>query len=150
MTDDLKERLRHADEDEPLGHDGWEALARITDLEARLAAAEANVNRLREGEARLSLLLNETALARDAAEAENIRLKRQVETLKTGWGIADRDRIKAEAGEDALAEALRITRERLMDAVHSEFDGVWSAEDFNEQEAEAAAALAAYEARRKR
>ncbi len=155
MTDDLKERLGVYGQPGKRGSDHphsvvcRDALAHITDLEARLAAAEADVNRLREGEARLSLLLNETALARDAAEAENIRLKRQVETLKTGWGIADRDRIKAEAGEDALAEALRITRERLMDAVHSEFDGVWSAEDFNEQEAEAAAALAAYEVRRK-
>ena len=94
MTDDLKERLLAR-----LDPRSWdplcaEAAARITDLEARLAAAE--------------------------------------------------------AGEDALAEAIRITRERLMDAVHSEFDGVWSAEDFNEQEAEAVSALAAYEARREK
>lgn len=68
MTDDLKDRLLtwHPGQDEEALRE--EALARITDLEARLAAAEADVNRLREGEARLSLLLNETALARDAAE----------------------------------------------------------------------------------
>jgi len=31
---DLVERLRHADEYEPLGHDGWEAADRIEALEA--------------------------------------------------------------------------------------------------------------------
>lgn len=34
---DLVERLRHADEYEPLGHDGWEAADRIEALEAALA-----------------------------------------------------------------------------------------------------------------
>lgn len=88
----------------------------------------------------------------EKAEAEVDRLK----YLLDGDECPDPDKIDAlfsraeaaEAGEDALAEALRITRERLMDAVHSEFDGVWSAEDFNEQEAEAVSAIAAYEARR--
>jgi len=98
MTDDLKERLRHADEYEPLGHDGWEALDCITDLEARLAAAE--------------------------------------------------------AGEDALAEVLRSYRADLCEGFCLEAE--WSGEAHNHPEIQrdcggclAAAALAAYEARRK-
>ena len=33
---DLVKRLRHTDEYEPLGHDGWEAADRIEELEAAL------------------------------------------------------------------------------------------------------------------
>lgn len=116
MNDDLKEQLLtwYPGQDEESLRE--EALARITDLEARLAAAEANVNRLREGEARLSLLLNETAQARDAAEA----------------------------GEDALAEALHFYAETRGDPNM----GPWgvNSTDFGKV---AMAALAAYEARRK-
>ncbi len=127
MTDDLKERLRHADEYEPLGHDGWEALARITDLEAKLQRLGRELNLAKYGEPDFAWEIHKNAVAELEARLA-----------------------AAEAGEDALAEAIRITRERLMDAVHSEFDGVWSAEDFNEQEAEAVSALAAYEARREK
>lgn len=73
-----------------------------------------------------------------AAEAENTRIKRQVETLKTGWGIADRDRIKAEAGEDALAEALRAALDAQGPSTIPEIVRI-----------NGCAALAAYEARRR-
>ena len=41
-----------------------------------------------------------------------------------------------------LVEALRITREKLLSIAHSEFDGVWSDQDFLNEVAEADAALA--------
>ena len=47
---------------------------------------------------------------------------------------------------EKLADALRITRDRLSDACHSEFDGVWTAEDFERETSEADEALAAWEA----
>lgn len=162
MTDDLKQRLRERQatagfyspkpgviravyRDDTLT---TEALAYITNLEARLAAAvevqdrlmseryqqylraeaaEANVNRLQEGEARLSLLLNETAQARDAAEA----------------------------GEDALAEALRPfgffsdepnTTQQAWEIRYCDRFEDWI--DFGDMES-ARDALAAYDARRK-
>ena len=43
---------------------------------------------------------------------------------------------------EELAEALRITREKLLSIAHSEFDGVWSDQDFLNEVAEADAALA--------
>lgn len=47
---------------------------------------------------------------------------------------------------EKLADALRITRDRLSDACHSEFDGVWTAEDFERETCEADEALAEWEA----
>ncbi len=44
----LVERLRHADEYEPLAHDGWEAADRIEALERELAATKEKEARLRE------------------------------------------------------------------------------------------------------
>ena len=100
---------------------------RITDLEAKLQRLGRELNLAKYGEPDFAWEIHKNAVAELEARLA-----------------------AAEAGEDALAEAIRITRERLMDAVHSEFDGVWSAEDFNEQEAEAVSALAAYEARREK
>lgn len=54
--------------------------------------------------------------------------------------------LKAEAMAAKLAEALRITREKLLITVHSEFDGVWSDADFSNETKEADAVLAEYEA----
>ncbi len=94
MTDDLKERLRHADEYEPLGHDGWEALDCITDLEARLAAAEAEVQRIKE---------------------INVAHCRAVNTLLVCESRMETRAKAAEAGEDALAEAGRKAVVQLID-----------------------------------
>lgn len=113
-ADMIEDNVRHAKE---LGREIWA----MPDLRA-LAPADALA-----------------ALSRLAvAEAENTRLKRQVETLKTGWEIADRDRIKAEAGEDALAKAGSEARIALAGMVRP--DNAVNLLD---------AALAAYEARRK-
>lgn len=54
--------------------------------------------------------------------------------------------LKAEAMAEKLAEALRITRQKLSSISHSEFDGVWSDADFDEETKEADGALAEYEA----
>lgn len=115
------------DEDVPYVREDFysASLARITDLEAKLQRIGRELNLAKYGEPDFAWEIHKNAVAELEARLA-----------------------AAEAGEDALAEAIRITRERLMDAVHSEFDGVWSAEDFNEQEAEAVSALTAYEARR--
>ena len=63
MTDDLKERLRHADEYEPLGHDGWEALARITDLEAKLQRLGRELNLAKYGEPDFAWEIHKNAVA---------------------------------------------------------------------------------------
>lgn len=164
MTDDLKERLlswQPGQDEEALRE---EALARITDLEevrdswmracnlalqeklvveARLAAAETEAGERHELHLEQARITNEWIARADAAKAENTQLKRQVETLKTGWEIADRDRIKAEAGEDALAEGARI-------GLDSFKDHPFILNDKEQATVERiTAALAAYEARRK-
>ena len=108
MTDDLKEQLLswHPGQDEEALRE--EAVARITELEAKLQRLGRELNLAKYGEPDFAWEIHKNAVADLEARLA-----------------------AAEAGEDALAEALRITRERLMDAVHSEFDGVWSAEDFN-------------------
>lgn len=115
MTDDLKERLLELCSKPPNATSPWPhqviyyALARITDLEARLAAAEAEA-------------------------------KEQKADATKWFGVALENKHRAEAseaGEDALAEALTTIRDdrlkcpRAFDCRHI-----------------AAAALAAYEARR--
>lgn len=150
MTDDLK--LRQWDRCWPgninLEVAVDEALARITDLEAKLQRLGRELNLAKYGEPDFAWEIHKNAVADLEA-----RLAAAVEVQDRLMSERYQHYLRAEAaeaGEDALAEALRITRERLMGAVHSEFDGVWSAEDFNEQEAEAVAALAAYEARREK
>lgn len=134
MTDDLKERLRHADEYEPLGHDGWEALDCITDLEARLAAAEAEVQRIKE---------------------INVAHCRAVNTLLVCESRMETRAKAAEAGEDALAEALRPfgffsdepnTTQQAWEIRYCDRFEDWI--DFGDMES-ARDALAAYDARRK-
>ena len=44
-----------------------------------------------------------------------------------------------------LVEALRVTRERLLSNLHSEFDGVWTEQDFLDEVKEADAVLAKLE-----
>lgn len=133
MTDDLKERLRHADEYEPLGHDGWEALDCITDLEARLAAAEAEVQRIKE---------------------INVAHCRAVNTLLVCESRMETRAKAAEAGEDALAEALRSYRADLCEGFCLEAEWSDEAHDHPAMQRDcggclAAAALTAYEARRR-
>lgn len=53
---------------------------------------------------------------------------------------------RAEAMAEKLAEALRITRRKLSSLAHSEFEGVWSEDDFLDEVKEADAAIAEYEA----
>lgn len=45
-----------------------------------------------------------------------------------------------------VAEALVVTREKLLNIAHSEFDGVWNDDDFSAETAEADAALSEWEA----
>lgn len=97
MTDDLKERLQGAievntimgDENLPRVVILREALARITDLEARLAAAEADRDKAREYAAQARVRENKAEDARVSAVDRATR---------------------AEAGEDALAADLRRFR----------------------------------------
>ena len=69
--DDLVKRLKRADEYEPVGHDAWEAAARIEELEAdarvRGAMLDEVVPALQAEVARLSALLREAEEARDKA-----------------------------------------------------------------------------------
>lgn len=100
---------------------------RITDLEARLAAAEANVNRLREGEARLSLLLNETAQARDAAEAERDAAVERA-AAREAWAaecLLENECLTAER-DAALAQVARL-QHLIREA--SDPDFLWGAMD---------------------
>lgn len=153
MTDDLKEQLLELCSEPPNATSPWPhrviyyALARITDLEAKLQRIGRELNLAKYGEPDFAWEIHKNAVAEleaRLAAAEALALEYEHRHQRALSLLHE-----AEAGEDALAEALRITRERLMGAVHSEFDGVWSAEDFNEQEAEAVSALTAYEARRK-
>lgn len=84
MTDDLKERLLswHPGQDEEALRE--EAVARITDLEARLAAAEAEVQRIKK---------------------INVAHCRTVNTLLVCESRMETRAKAAEAGEDALAKA---------------------------------------------
>lgn len=68
------------------------------------------------------------------------------------WGVDqenDHDARFIRAGAPelvALVEALRETRERMLSVMHSEFDGVWSQSDFDDESKQADDALSAWEA----
>ncbi|WP_024844645.1 hypothetical protein [Paracoccus pantotrophus] len=80
------------------------------------------------------------ALATEAA-AELARLRAEVERLTAA--LADE-----RAHADALAEALTASTDELMSYAHSEYDGVWSDEDFDMIEAPYQAKLFQHRARR--
>ena len=140
MTDDLKEqlgvygKLGTRGSDHPHSVVCREALARITDLEARLAAAEAEVQRIKE---------------------INVAHCRAVNTLLVCESRMETRAKAAEAGEDALAEALRPfgffsdepnTTQQAWEIRYCDRFEDWI--DFGDMES-ARDALAAYDARRK-
>ena len=160
MTDDLKERLRHADEYEPLGHDGWEALARITDLEAKLQRLGRELNLAKYGEPDFAWEIHKNAVAElearlAAAEAERDYWQKD---SAAAWDKCEERRLQAvaaEAGEDALAEALRPfgffsdepnTTQQAWEIRYCDRFEDWI--DFGDMES-ARDALAAHDARRK-
>lgn len=90
--------------------------------------------------------------------AELLALKNAFAEIRAAIYMSDKDQalpalkalkmVEAEAlASRALLEqaeaALEVTRDRLESVCHSEFDGVWTEEDFASQLAEATAALAA-------
>ncbi len=96
------------------------------------------------------------AAGRIEADADEIaRLRAEVERLKNDLAFAHASRLSAEdalaeerAHADALAEALAASTDELMSYAHSEYDGVWSDEDFDTIEAPYLTKLLQHRARR--
>ena len=84
----------------PAVGDMWVSVSDYQEANARADAAEERVERLQEGEARLSLLLNETAKERDAAEA----------ALKT----AREDAMKEAAGTVQMGDTVTAIQRRIL------------------------------------
>lgn len=148
---------QHSQDDEDVPYvreDFYSAtIARITDLEAKLQRLGRELNLAKYGEPDFAWEIHQNAVAElearlAAAEAECWELHAQIVDLKAC--IAE-----MEAGEDALAEALRSYRADLCEGFCLEAE--WSDEAHNHPAMQrdcggclAAAALAAYEARRKK
>ena len=76
----------------------WVSVSDYRAANARADAADARVERLQEGEARLSLLLNETAKERDAAEAALKTAREAIDEITAVVGCLE--------GKDALDREL--------------------------------------------